>query len=98
MLHLAMNLKLLLTTALILPGMGLGIAFAGDHISSDGQGGYWTSCGHVSSDGQGGYWTREGHVSSDGQGGYWTRNGHVSSDGQGGFWTPGGKGCNPWGY
>ena len=72
-------------------------SLAGDHISSDGNGGYWTPCGgHVSSDGSGGYWTREGHVSSDGSGGYWTPGGgHVSSDGNGGYWSSGSKdGCS----
>lgn len=83
------NLTLLLTILLALSSS----AHSGEHISSDGQGGYWTKNGHVSSDGRGGYWTKEGHVSSDGQGGYWTKDGHITSDGRGGFWVPGKKGC-----
>jgi hypothetical protein len=63
------------------------------HVTSDGQGGFWTKKGHVTSDGRGGYWTKEGHVASDGQGGYWTKDGHITSDGRGGFWVPGKKGC-----
>jgi hypothetical protein len=49
------NLALLLTTVLALSSS----AFSGEHISSDGQGGYWTKEGHVSSEGRGGYWTKE---------------------------------------
>ena len=52
------NLTLLLTIVLELSSSTL----SGEHISSDGQGGYWTKKGHVSSDGRGGYWTKEGHV------------------------------------
>jgi hypothetical protein len=68
------NLALLLTTVLA-PSSS---ALSGEHITSDGQGGYWT---------------KDGHITSDGQGGYWTKDGHATSDGQGGFWVPGDKGC-----
>ncbi|MFZ0436403.1 MAG: hypothetical protein WAL87_10605 [Chthoniobacterales bacterium] len=54
------NLTLLLTIVLALSSS----AHCGEHISSDGQGGYWTKNGHVTSDGRGGYWTKEPLIKS----------------------------------
>jgi hypothetical protein len=50
-----MNIKnptLLLTIILALSSSAL----PGEHITSDGLGGYWTKDGHATSDGQGGFW------------------------------------------
>jgi hypothetical protein len=49
------------------------LAFAaGDHILSDGMGGYFTpDGGHIQSDGRGGYFAPDGkHIQSDGMGGW----------------------------
>ena len=47
-------------------------AIAGDHIRSDGMGGYYTDQGHYRSDGMGGFYTPNGgHQRPDGMGGWY---------------------------
>lgn len=87
-----------------------GALAAGEHITPDNQGGYFTQEGryqsdrmggyyapreHIQSDGRGGYITKQGNVKPDNLGGFYAPDGHYQSDGRGGYITPDGKFVRP---
>ena len=63
------TVKSLIVLAVLMQSLA---GIAGEHVRSDGNGGYYTDEGHYRSDGRGGLYKPDGgHQRSDGRGGYY---------------------------